>query len=61
MSKLQEYIKITHDGSSCIMEPHTALDFLKEINLYEDPDEYSKETVMLTQQQFDDMPEFAGF
>ncbi len=47
----KKYIKTICDGVSCILEPHESVD-------YED---CTSEEIYLTEDEFDNLPEFEGF
>ena len=53
--KLQDYVRVTYDGSSCIMEPSEAQ------AVVDSDSEYTTEVVQLTEDQFQALPEFSGF
>lgn len=51
--KVYDYVRVSHNGSSCIVELTEAESF---------PDsEYTKELVQLARHQFESIPEFTGF
>ncbi len=50
------YMRITHDGSSCIMEMNEA-----EALLRDEPGVYSSEEVRITPAAFSKLPEFGGW
>lgn len=50
------YMRISHDGSSCIMETHEAEALLKDA-----PGVYGAEEVRMSQAQFEKLPDFAGW
>ena len=54
--KQEEFSRVEHDGSACVMEPHEAK------SMIEDSDcPYKVTPVMLTRDQFERMGELAGF
>lgn len=53
--RTEPFLCIEHDGSWCVVEPKDAPDMLV------GESEYTVSTVQLTRDQFDNMPEFAGF
>jgi hypothetical protein len=50
------YIKVSHDGSSCIMEPHEAMALMRDA-----PGVYTSEEVQMSASQFDRLPDFSGW
>lgn len=54
--KKECYIRVEHDGSWCLMEPHDAADMI-----FGADEEYSVEAVYITRDQFEKLPEFEGF
>ena len=59
--KQEKFTVIEHDGARCIMNKNDGSDYLKQINLYEDPGEYKVSSVLLTIDQYERLPEFLGF
>ena len=59
--KTEQYVRVGFDGSWCIMTADDEADYRKDVNLYGDPDEYKYEYIYLTNDQFNSLPEFAGF
>ena len=51
-----EFLRVEHDGSFCIMEPGDAEDMMADGDT-----EYNVSAVLLTQDQFEKLPEFQGF
>jgi hypothetical protein len=54
--KQEEFIRLTLDGTTCIMEPREA-----EAMLEEDKSPYLKSSILLTRDQFEKLGDFAGF
>lgn len=53
--KLETFIRLEYDGSSCVMEPHEAAN-------RDDPEtEYRVTEVQMTRDQFERLPDFGGF
>lgn len=69
MRKLNLYYKISHDGSYCVLENlQEAEDFiiseiqmLSELGECFDTSKYQIEEVFMTEEEFNDLPEFEGF
>jgi hypothetical protein len=51
-----KFVRLTYDGISCLMTPDDALDLEKDGDT-----KYEKSDVFITQDQFDNLPEFAGY
>ena len=51
----ERFVRVTYDGSWCILEPSDAEDMIA------DGGDYKTEDVYLTRDQFDALPEFTGF
>lgn len=58
MTEKREYIKLNVDGQWCVMTP---LDACAELQACDNPSEYTIESVWLTKEEFEAMPEFDGF
>jgi hypothetical protein len=54
--KTERFLRVEYDGSWCVMEPMEASDLIGSGN-----GEYTTEQVFLTRDQFEKLPEFAGF
>ena len=54
--KLIDYARVSHDGSSCILELNEAQALVED-----DAEHYTIEPVQLTKDQFESLPEFSGF
>jgi len=54
----KQFVRISLDGTYCIMTPAEGEQFLREA---EYPDDYTVADVWMSQAEFDAMPEFAGF
>ena len=54
----REYIVLTHDGISCIMEPIDACETLQDAD---EPTDYKLKSIWITPHQFSKIPEFLGF
>lgn len=50
------YVKVSHDGSSCIMEPREAAALMKDA-----PGVYTAEEVQMEPSRFEKLPEFSGW
>lgn len=50
------YMRVRHDGSSCIMETHEAEELLRDA-----PGVYLTEEVRMSPAQYEKLPEFAGW
>lgn len=55
--KLEKFSVLEYDGVRCVMEPTDAVDMLAD----EGKDDYQVSTVMLTRDQFGNMPVLQGF
>ncbi len=51
----EEFARVEHDGTACVVELHEAFDLMGE------GDQYTITSVWLTRDQFERLPEFAGF
>ena len=51
----EEFARVEHDGTACVVELHEAADLMGE------GDQYTITSVWLTRDQFERMGEFAGF
>lgn len=54
-NKIERFVRVSYDGSWCVMEPKEALEMVK------DSDEYKTMNVFMTRDQFNALPEFTGF
>lgn len=54
--KQEEFSRVEHDGSACVMEPQEAAAMVADSDC-----QYVVTSVMLTRDQFERMGEFAGF
>lgn len=54
--RLDPFVRVEHDGSWCVMEPAELDAFVQGCETG-----YKVETVMLTRDQFENIPEFNGF
>lgn len=54
--RLEEFTILEHDGVRCIMEKHEADEVVREGD-----EEYTVSSVLLTRDQFENIPEFQGF
>jgi len=58
--KAEAYTVIEYDGSFCVVPKGQEADFM-DVDEGDDPANYKLSTVMLTRDQFDNLPEFMGF
>lgn len=56
--KQERFVRLKYDGSWCVMEPDDAQDTIGDAPIGV---EYEVEDVFLTRDQFEALPEFAGF
>jgi hypothetical protein len=56
--KAERFTKLIFEGSFCIMEPHEAAAVVAD---NDEGHEYQLQDVYLTRDQFDRLPDFAGF
>lgn len=54
--KVEEFSRVEHDRTACVMEPHEAAAMIADGD-----SQYKVTPVMLTRDQFERMGEFAGF
>lgn len=54
--KLEAFAKVTHDGTTCIMEIHEAVAMVAESE-----EHYKLCNILLTRDQFENLKEFTGF
>lgn len=54
--KLEEFVRLTHDGDSCIVSKLEAESIISESD-----EHYETGIVMLTRDQFNNLPDFQGF
>lgn len=53
----KRYVRITHDGAHCIVQP----DDVKDMVDSEKPEDYTLTDTYLSEREFEDLPEFDGF
>lgn len=56
--KPEPFLRLEHDGSSCVMEPHEARGIIEDAD---DGHGYTVSEVRMTREQFDALPDFGGF
>lgn len=55
------YVRVTLDGSHCVMHPSEGDRYLQDARAAGDESEYTVRDVYLSEREFDDLPEFDGF
>jgi hypothetical protein len=57
----KRYVKVVLDGSYCIMSPTEADQYKREATRWEPDTRYVYEDVMMSDAEFEALPEFGGF
>lgn len=57
----ERFVSVELDGSRCLMEPDDALDYMDDVKYENDAENYKYTDIYLTRDQYEKMPEFAGF
>lgn len=56
MNKPELYIRLSFDGSHCVMQFNEGLEVIKDSE-----EDYDVDTVVMTRKEFEALPEFTGF
>jgi len=56
LNQERTYTRVTHDGSSCIMEPHEAQALMRDA-----PGVYTSEEIEMAPARFEKLPDFTGW
>lgn len=58
---MNRYTKIELDGSYCVMEPREAEAMIADMSVDEQESDYKISDIYMTQEEFENLPEFQGW